>query len=94
MGADKGPLWWGFTMIIGYIVLFLASVWAIYSPRVDDGIVGRLAYSMAALAAFTGIFSKEENNANIALVVALIVIIIRYLAMKAYTEWRQSHEHQ
>lgn len=94
MGANTGPLWWGFTMIIGYIVLFLASVWAIYSPRVDDGIVGRLAYSMAALAAFTGIFSKEENNANIALVVALIVIIIRYLAMKAYSEWRQTHDHQ
>lgn len=94
MGANTGPLWWGFTMIIGYSVLFLCSVWAIFSPRVNDGIVGRLAYSTAAIAAFTGIFSKEENNANVALTVAFIVIAVRYLAMKAYSEWRQSHEHQ
>lgn len=68
--------------IIGEIALvsiFVLSLWGIYSPRVDDGVFGRLLYMVKALVCLAGIIHMVEDTLPKNLVVSLLTCVTLHM---------------
>lgn len=60
---------------LALVVILLASLWGIYSPKVHDGIVGRILYMTKALACVAGLSHIMGETFPKNIVVTLIVCV-------------------
>lgn len=72
------------TVAITIIVLW--AFWCLLSPRVSDGIIGKILYLMLALAAL-GILSNPGQGSETKMNIVFAAIGIRHFWMKSY--WKE-----
>jgi len=82
------PLFHTFVGQLALLVILLASLWGIYSPKVNDGILGRMLYMAKALVCVAG-FSHMMNdtfpkNIAVTLVVCVALHMVRDLFVAHY----------
>lgn len=72
--------------IVGLVavgILVVHAMWCLLSPRVSDGIVGKILYLLVCLAAF-GYISRPSPVSQMLLNVSFACIALRHWWMKTY----------
>lgn len=66
------------TTILGelsLIAIFVLSCWAIYSPQVDDGLIGRLLYCVMAVVSLGGMIHMVTDTVPKTITVTLLACV-------------------
>lgn len=78
--------------VISLTVIMIFCLWSIFSDRVNDGVIGRLFYSLAAFACFAGLYHMAEGTypqrTTITVFVCLAMLAIRRMVI--YYFWDQT----
>lgn len=74
--------------VIALTVILVASLWAIYSPRIPDGIVGRVLYMVnvvTCIAGFSHILNESfPKNIAVTLIAVAAVHMVRDIVVAHY----------
>lgn len=74
--------------IVALTIILVASLWAIYSPRIPDGLIGRVLYMVnvvTCLAGFSHILNDTfPKNIAVTLIVVMAVHMVRDIVVAHY----------
>lgn len=74
--------------VVALSVILIASLWAIYSPRIPDGLIGRILYMInvvTCLAGFSHIMNDTfPKNIAVTLIIVMAVHMVRDIVVAHY----------
>jgi hypothetical protein len=80
---------------VAALVLLIVAVWCVLSPRYEDGIIGKLMFSLMALSCYAILVSfpdKPSQAAHNVMTLSVAACAARELFIKRIWPWMRTHK--